>query len=78
MTMAYRILIRSFFPTGLLKDTIQCARRQVVAEFTGKGHASWFGGVFELPVAAYRRDEIPTIISQFVHDLANFHGASIA
>jgi hypothetical protein len=57
------MLWRSFFPTGLLKDTIQSARRQVVAGFACDGHASGLSAMFELPMAAFRRDEKPAIFS---------------
>jgi hypothetical protein len=72
------MLVRSLFPASLLKDTIQRARRQVIAGFTRHSHAAWFGGVLELAMAAFRCDENPPIFSQSVQDIADFHRISIA
>jgi hypothetical protein len=70
--------VRSLFPAGLLKDTIQRSRRQVITGFARNGHAAWFGEVLELTVAAFRCDENPPIFAQSVQDIADLHHASIA
>jgi len=72
------MLVRSLSPTGLFKDTIQRSRRQVIACFACNCHTTRLGLVFELPVATFGCNEEPTIFSQFVQYIADFHGISLA
>jgi hypothetical protein len=72
------MLVRSLSPTGLLKDTIQRSRRQVIAGFACNGHTTRFRLVLELSMAALGCDEEPAIFLQFVQYIADFHGISLA
>ena len=49
----------------------------VVRRVPRNGSASWFRWMFELAVTAFRCNEIPSIITQELKDIANFHGAHI-
>jgi fructose-1,6-bisphosphatase len=72
------MLVRSFSPTGLLQDTIQSSRRQVIAGFACNGHTTRLRLMLELSVAAFGCDEEPAIFSQFVQYIADIHGIGLA
>ena len=78
MTMAYRMLVRSFFPTGLLENTMQCSRWYLVAGLTGDGYTARFTGMLELSMAPFCCDKEPTVFFQLIQYFANLHVASIA
>ena len=57
------MLVRSFLPASLLKDTIQRSRRQIVAWLAGNRHTTRFRLMFELPMTTPRGNEEPAILS---------------
>jgi hypothetical protein len=61
----------------LFEDAVQRTWSKIVAWFARDRDASWFGAMLELPMAALRRDEIPTVVLQQWADLGSrIHAAS--
>jgi hypothetical protein len=71
-------MVASFLQPSLLEDAVQGTWGKIVARFSGNRDASRLGVVFELAVAAPRRDETPTVDLQHPQNLADFHSASIS
>src|SRR5207249_565191 len=63
---------RSSLQSGLLQNIIQGAFGNVNTAMTGDGDDAGFGGMFEVPVAAARPGEIPTIGFHHLYRLPDF------
>lgn len=74
MTTAYRIAVTLISSqAGLLEDTVERARCQIVAGLARNGHPASLGGMLELTMATANCDKEPPIIMQQTEQGTHFH-----
>jgi hypothetical protein len=74
MTTAYRIAVTLVSSqAGLLEDTVERARCQIVAELAWNGHPAGLGGMLELTMATPNCDKEPPVIMQQTEQGTHFH-----